>query len=138
MHSKQQVLSKLSHTELHHLPHDKRSRSSPSHSRSSPCTVSFPSPFLSSIRSFLSPICSFLSPIPLISLADHPHFFDPPFHYFISHSDPHSSDPHTSFLTPTHIAPIHTLHFSRTTHTAIIPLFSFLFIIIIIYFFLGL
>ena len=29
MHSKQQVLSKLSHTELHHLPHTKRSRSSP-------------------------------------------------------------------------------------------------------------
>ena len=30
---------------------------------------------------------------PLISLDDHPHFFDPPSHHFISHSNPHSSDP---------------------------------------------
>ena len=86
------------HTELHHLPHAKWSSPSPSHSRSSPHTVSFPFPFLSLI-------CSFLSPIPLISLADHPHFSDPPSHHFISHSDPlsqfisqsnpHSFDPHT-------------------------------------------
>ena len=87
------------HTELHHLPHAKRSSPSPSRSRSSPRTVSFPFPFLSLIRSFLNPI-------PLISLADHPHFSDPPYHHFISHfdplsqfisqSDPHNSDPHSS------------------------------------------
>ena len=84
MHSKQQVLSKLSHTELHHLPHDKRSRSSPSRSRSSPRTVSFPFPFLSlihiahfSVRSTLSSVhalspihslSSFLSPINTASI----------------------------------------------------------------------
>ena len=63
------MLSKLNHTKLHHLPHDKRSRSSPSRSRSSPRTVSFPFPFLSPIHiahfSVRSP--KFLSPI-------HPHF----------------------------------------------------------------
>ena len=63
------MLSKLSHTELHHLPYAKHSRSSPSCSRSSPRTVSFPFPFLSLIHiaHFSVRSSKFLSPI-------HPHF----------------------------------------------------------------
>ena len=76
------------HTRLYHLPHAKRSRSSPSRSRSSPRTVSFPFPFLSPIHiahfSVRSP--KFLSLIhPLI----------------------------TSFLIPIHTAPINTPKIQR-------------------------
>ena len=75
------------HTELHHLPHAKCSRSSPSRNRSSPRTVSFPFPFLSPIHiaHFLVRSPKFLSPIHSLS----------------------------SFLSPIHIAPIHTPKIQR-------------------------
>ena len=87
-HTELQAPSSDPHTKLHHLPHAKRSRSSPSRSRSSPRTVSFPFPFLSPIHiahfSVRSP--KFLSLIhPLI----------------------------TSFLIPIHTAPINTPKIQR-------------------------
>ena len=90
------------HTELHHLPHAKRSIPSPSCSRSSPHTVSFPFPFLSLIRSFLVRSPKFLCPITLISPI-HPLItsFLTQIHYL------------SSFLSPIHTAPIYTPKIQR-------------------------